>query len=97
MRSQETRLRRKWSQIPCNLVNFVLVNQKSEVRWGQQQGEEKTRQKKKGVKSEKPQRRGKEVRGDGISYHQHGFNDVQQMSDRLSLCAGAAVPARAQQ
>jgi len=48
MRSQETRLRRKRSQMPCNLVNFISVNRESEVGWGRQQGEEKTRQKIKG-------------------------------------------------
>jgi len=26
-----TRLRREWSQMPCNLVNFILVNRESEV------------------------------------------------------------------
>jgi len=43
MRSQETRLRRKCSQMPCNLVNFISVNWESEVGRGWQQGEEKTR------------------------------------------------------
>jgi len=56
MRSQETRLRRKRSHMPCNLVNLISVNWESEFGRGRQQGEEKTRQNKKGVKSEKPQR-----------------------------------------
>jgi len=64
-------IKNKWSQMPCNLVNFILVNQESEVRQGQQwredmrkneekkgkQGQEKER--KKGVKSSNPNRRGK--------------------------------------
>jgi len=77
MRSQEMRLRRKCSQMPCNLVNFISVNQESEVRRGRQQGEEKMRQKKQGVKSEKPQRARKRSGGGGISYQHHGFDDVQ--------------------
>jgi len=48
MRPQERRLRRKWSHTPYNLVNFISVNWESEVGQGWQQGEEKTRQKKKG-------------------------------------------------
>jgi len=38
MRSQETRLRRKRSHMPCNLVNFVSVNRESEVGRGWQRG-----------------------------------------------------------
>jgi len=65
MRSQETRLRRKWSHMPCNLVNFISVSRESEVGRGWQWGEEKTRQKKKGVKSEKSQRARKRSAGGG--------------------------------
>jgi len=63
MRSQETRLRCKRSQMPCNIVNFISVNRESEVGRGRQQGEEKTRQKKKGVNSEKPQQARKRSAG----------------------------------
>jgi len=79
MRFQEMRLRHKRSHMPCNLVNFILVNRELKVGRGRQQGEEKTRQKKKGVNSEKTQKKtGKEVWGDGISYHYNGFHDVQR-------------------
>jgi len=46
MRPQEKRLRRKESQMLCNLINFILVNRESEVGQGWQWGEE-TRKKKK--------------------------------------------------
>ena len=52
MQSQETRLRCKRSQMPCNLVNFISVNWESEVGRGQQRGEDvrKKGEKKKGKK-----------------------------------------------
>ena len=54
MRSQETRLRRKRSHMPCNLVNFNSVNRESEVGRGRQQGKEKKkREKEKKEKKEK--------------------------------------------
>jgi len=49
-------------------------------------GDEKER--KKGVKSKNPSERGKEVRGERISYHHHGFDDVQR-------CPGGSVSVQA--
>jgi len=88
MRSHGMKLRRKWSQMPCNLVIFIWVNRKSEVRRGQQQGqdtrkkEEKKKERKRDRKKERsevkqPQQARKGVRG-GIGCHQHGFGEVQR-------------------
>jgi len=83
------RLRRKRSQMPCNLVNFISVTWESEVGWGWQQGEDTRKKEKKkeregetkkeSSKVEQPQRASKGVGGaGGISYHHHGFVDVQR-------------------
>jgi len=80
---------------PC-LFDFILVNRESEVRRGQQQGEEKTRQKKKGVKSEKPQRARKRSAGWWDQLPPPRIRRCPAMSGQLSLCAGVEAPARAE-
>jgi len=40
MQSRGMRLRHKWSNSLCNLVNFILVNWELEVGRGWQQGED---------------------------------------------------------
>jgi len=60
-----TRLRCKWSQMLCNLVNFISVNWQSEVWWGRQPGGRDEKERKNGVKSEKPQRVRKRSAGGG--------------------------------
>jgi len=94
MRSQETRLRRKRGHMPCNLVNFILMNQESEFGWGWQQGEEKTRQKKK--KSRKnPSVQEKVVRGcDQLAPPR--IRRCPVMSGQFSFCVGMDTLARAE-
>jgi len=91
IRSQETRLRHKRSHVPCNLVNFISVNRESEVGPGRQLREEKTRQKIKGVKSEKPQRARKRIAGGWDQLPPSRIQQCPAMSGRLSLCAGVEL------
>jgi len=72
--------------MPCNLVNFILVNRESEVGRGRQRGKE-TREKERS-EVEKPQRARKGVLGGegGIGYHHHRFDDVQHVRSAQSLC-----------
>jgi len=77
------------------------VNRESEVWWGRQRagdGEDETGKKKK-VKSEKPQRaRKRSAGGERISYHHHGFDDVQRCPvGSVSVQAWSPGESRAQQ
>ena len=81
MRSQEMRLRHKRSHTLCDRVNFIFGEPGTGALAGTAAGRgEKTRQEKKGVKSQKPQRARKRSAGAGgeISHHHHGFDDVQR-------------------
>jgi len=64
MQSQGMRLRHKGSHMPCNLVNFIVVNQESEVRQGRQRGEDM--RKKQRSKVEKSQQSRKGVQGGAL-------------------------------
>ena len=64
MLSQEMRLRCKRSHMPCNLANFISVNQESEVGRGWQQGED-TRKKERNKVGKAPAGKERKARGGG--------------------------------
>jgi len=97
MRSQETRLRRKRSHMPGNLVNFIFsepgIGGLARTAAGAG-GEEKTRQKKKRVKLEKPHQARKRSAGGGDQLPPPWIQICTAMCGRISLCAGVETPAR---
>jgi len=80
--------------MPCNIVNFILVNRESEVRRGRQQGEE-TRKKERSKVKKAPG--GKKKKCGGSGGHWLPAPRIRQspaMSGWMSLCAGMEVLAR---
>ena len=96
MRSQELRLRRKRSHMPCNLVNFIFSEMGIGGWVGTAAGEKTRQKKKKRVKSEKPQRVRKTSAGGWDQLPPPRIRPRPAMSSRLSLCAGVEAPARAE-
>ena len=104
MRSQEMRLRCKRSHMPCHLVNFIfgepgirgLVGMA--VRDGEGEGRRRDRKKKKGKVGKTPPAKEKKCGGERISYHHHGFDDIQRCPvGSVSVQAWSPGESRAQQ
>jgi len=57
----------------CNLVNFILVNQESEVGWGWQRGEDtRKKEKKKERKGKRKSKRKGERKGERVKERAKG-------------------------
>jgi len=84
MRSQEKRLRCKRSHMPCHLVNFIFgepgIAGLAGTAVGGGRGEDETgkKKRKKGKVGKTPAGEEKKCGGERISYHHHGFDDVQR-------------------
>jgi len=80
MRSQQTRLRHKRSHMPCNLVNFIFgepgIGGLAGTAVGG--GEDETGKKRSEVAKTSAGKEKKCGGGEEISYHHHGFDDVQR-------------------